>query len=102
MSEIGVEMSNTKNIGQLFTSQAINAVADGDFSLLHELIGNVLTPKFFPVKVSEIFDIAFKKLSREYKSEYFFKNIIFLKYRIPLPVCTISFILICDQLIHVL
>ncbi|MEA5494725.1 sce7726 family protein [Klebsiella sp. 2HUBk32mer] len=76
MSEIGVEMSNTKNIGQLFTSQAINAVADGDFSLLHELIGNVLTPKFFPVKVSEIFDIAFKKLSREYKSEYFFKNII--------------------------
>ncbi|STV31066.1 Uncharacterised protein [Klebsiella pneumoniae] len=69
-------MSNTKNIGQLFTSQAINAVADGDFSLLHELIGNVLTPKFFPVKVSEIFDIAFKKLSREYKSEYFFKNII--------------------------
>jgi len=76
VSEIGVEMSNTKNIGQLFTSQAINAVADGDFSLLHELIGNVLTPKFFPVKVSEIFDIAFKKLSREYKSEYFFKNII--------------------------
>ncbi|ENX4942817.1 hypothetical protein ACFPP1_003659, partial [Salmonella enterica] len=76
MSEIGVEMSNNKNIGQLFTSQAINAVADGDFSLLHELIGNVLTPKFFPVKVSEIFDIAFKKLSHEYKSEYFFKNII--------------------------
>lgn len=69
-------MSNNKNIGQLFTSQAINAVADGDFSLLHELIGNVLTPKFFPVKVSEIFDIAFKKLSHEYKSEYFFKNII--------------------------
>ena len=69
-------MSNNKNIGQLFTSQAINAVADGDFSLLHELIGNVLTPKFFPVKVSEIFDTAFKKLSHEYKSEYFFKNII--------------------------
>ncbi|MET5960341.1 sce7726 family protein [Citrobacter amalonaticus] len=69
-------MSNNKNIGQLFTSQAINAVADGDFSLLHELLGNVLTPTFFPVKVSEIFDIAFKKLSHEYKSEYFFKNII--------------------------
>ncbi|MEN4518870.1 sce7726 family protein [Pantoea agglomerans] len=65
-----------KDIGQLFTSQAINAVADGDFSLLHELAANDLTPKFFPIKVSEVFDIAFKKLSREYKSEYFFKNII--------------------------
>jgi hypothetical protein len=75
-SEIDVKMINNKNIGQLFTSQAINAVADGDFSLLHELAATALTPKFFPVKVSEIFDIAFKKLSHEYKSEYFFKNII--------------------------
>lgn len=69
-------MKKYRDIGQLFTSQAINAVADGDFSLLHELAANALTPEFFPVKVSEIFDIAFRKLSREYKSEYFFKNII--------------------------
>lgn len=65
-----------KNIGQLFTSQNINAVADGDFSLLHELAATALMPQFFPVKISEIFDIAFKRLSNEYKSEYFFKNII--------------------------
>lgn len=75
-SETYIKMMNNKNIGQLFTSQAINAVADGDFSLLHELAATTLSPKFFPIKVSEIFDIAFKKLSYEYKSEYFFKNII--------------------------
>lgn len=69
-------MINNKNIGQLFTSQTINAVADGDFSLLHELTLTTLTPQFFPIKVSEIFDIAFTKLSKEYKSEYFFKSII--------------------------
>jgi hypothetical protein len=69
-------MNDHKIIGQLFTSQTINAVADGDFSLLHELAATSLTPKIFPVQVSKIFDIAFKKLSSEYKSEYFFKNVI--------------------------
>ncbi|HIE4800979.1 TPA: sce7726 family protein [Serratia marcescens] len=69
-------MINHKNVGQLFTSQTINAVADGDFSLLHQLAAASLSPKLFPMKISEFFDIAFKKLSNEYKSEYFFKNII--------------------------
>ncbi|ENN8409348.1 MULTISPECIES: sce7726 family protein [Serratia] len=69
-------MINHKNVGQLFTSQTINAVADGDFSLLHQLAAASLPPKLFPIKISDFFDIAFKKLSNEYKSEYFFKNII--------------------------
>ena len=35
-------------------------------------------------------------------STSFPKNIIFLKHRIPLSVHTISFILVCNQLVHVL
>ncbi|EPY5150116.1 sce7726 family protein [Klebsiella variicola] len=68
-------MINNKSIGQLFTSQTINAVADGDFSLLHKL-ASPLSLQYFPIKISEIFDMAFAKLSNEYKTEYFFKNII--------------------------
>lgn len=69
-------MSNNKNIGQLFTSQAINAIADGDYSLLYKLASTTVRSHCFPIKVSDIFDLAFTKLSSDYKSEYFFKNVI--------------------------
>ncbi|MCK6735511.1 sce7726 family protein [Enterobacter bugandensis] len=67
---------DSRDAAQLFTSQAINKIAQGDLSLLHSVLDEYITPKHMPVKISEIFDLTFQKYSKDYKSEYVFKNII--------------------------
>lgn len=69
-------MFDSRDAAQLFTSQAINKIAQGDLSLLHCVLDEYITPKHMPVKISEIFDLTFQKYSKDYKSEYVFKNII--------------------------
>lgn len=68
-------MINHKNVGQLFTSQTINAVADGDFSLLHQLAAASLSPKLFPMKISDFFDIAFKNFQMNINLNIFSKTL---------------------------
>ncbi|HFF9490162.1 sce7726 family protein [Serratia marcescens] len=61
---------------QLFTSQAINKIADGDLTFLYKVLSDYLTPTVYPLKVAQVFELAFRKLSLDYKTEYFFKNAI--------------------------
>lgn len=63
-------------LAQLFTSQAINQIADGDLSFLYKVVNDYLKPKSPNLLVAQIFELAFSKLIVDYKTEYFFKNII--------------------------
>lgn len=40
------------------------------------MLDGYITPKYMPVKISEVFELAFDKYTKNYKTEYFFKNTI--------------------------
>ncbi|MGX1960241.1 sce7726 family protein [Serratia proteamaculans] len=67
---------DSRSAAQLFTSQAINKIAQGDLSLLYKMLDEYLTPKYMPIKVSDVFEMTFNKYTKDYKTEYFFKNTI--------------------------
>lgn len=61
---------------QLFTSQSIHKIIQGDFSFLYTLINNYLSLNNHSIKIADIFESTFKQCKKDYKSEYFFKNIV--------------------------
>lgn len=69
-------MLESKEAAQLFTSNAIQKIANGDYSLLNKIVIDYLDVKFSNIKISEIFDLTLLKISKEYKNEYFYKNTI--------------------------
>lgn len=74
MCLIKKEKFESRQIAQLFTSQAITKVADGDLSFLIKIASDFLIPKSYPMNVAEVFELAFKDLSINYNNEYYFKN----------------------------
>ena len=66
----------SKMASQLFTSQSIHKITQGDFSFLYTLINNYLSLNNHPIKIADIFESTFKQCKKDYKSEYFFKNIV--------------------------
>lgn len=69
-------MLDDRSAAQLFTSQAINKIVSGDYSFLQQLVHEYVTPRFSPVKVSDVFELTYEKSIKEYKGEYYYKNII--------------------------
>lgn len=69
-------MLRSKDAMKLFTSHAISSLAKNDFFLLNKTIQEYLLPLQSPLKISEIFDLTLSKISKDYKGEYFYKNII--------------------------
>lgn len=69
-------MLESKDAAQLFTSQAIQKIASGDYSLLKHIAFDFLKIKSSCIKISDIFDLAFINLSKNYKNEYIYKNIL--------------------------
>ena len=69
-------MLRSRDAVKLFTSQAISLLAKNDFSLLNRTIREYLIPLKFPVKISELFDLTLSQTSKDYKGEYFYKNVI--------------------------
>ncbi|OCG14864.1 sce7726 family protein [Gilliamella sp. WF3-4] len=69
-------MLRSKDAMKLFTSHAISSLAKNDFSILHKTIQEYLVPNNLPVKISELFDLTLSKISKDYKGEYFYKNVI--------------------------
>ncbi|NMP29127.1 sce7726 family protein [Rahnella sp. SAP-1] len=67
---------DSRVLAQLFTSQAINKIADGDLSFLYRILNDFLTPRTPNLRVAQVFELAFSKLLTDYKTEYFFKNAI--------------------------
>ena len=79
MCLIKKEKSESRVIAQLFTSQAISKIADGDLSFLVKIVSEHLVPKKYPLNVSNALDLAFENLSKNYKNEYFYKNTLIRK-----------------------
>ncbi|MCR9002731.1 sce7726 family protein [Rahnella perminowiae] len=80
-------MLKSKDALQIFTSQAISEIANGDYSLLYRVVNEFIQPRFMPIKIADIFDLTLSKVSIDYKNEYFYKNVIanniFLKKHSP-------------------
>ncbi|WP_099823129.1 sce7726 family protein [Tatumella sp. OPLPL6] len=73
------EMCEHRAIAQLFTSQAISKIAEGNLTLIHKILEENLRPQSFPLKVENVFELALKTLLKNYKNEYIFKNTIINK-----------------------
>jgi len=73
------EMCEHRAIAQLFTSQAISKIAEGNLTLIHKILEENLRPQSFPLKVENVFELALKTLLENYKNEYIFKNTIINK-----------------------
>lgn len=69
-------MLRSKDAIKLFTSQAISSLAKNDFSILNRTIREYLILPNLPLKISELFDLTLYQTSKDYKGEYFYKNII--------------------------
>ncbi|TWD36110.1 hypothetical protein FB440_1112 [Vibrio crassostreae] len=66
---------NYKQLAKMFTSTNMTRVAQGDLSLIKELVGDF--PTLYHVQtLSELFDEAYKLLCKHYPNEYVVKNII--------------------------
>lgn len=66
---------SAREASKLFTSAKLSALADGDFSYVTRVAQQYLGVQQ-PSEVNAIFELAHKKLSQEYRSEYYFKNAI--------------------------
>ncbi len=65
---------------QLFTSQSIHKIIQGDFSFLYTLINNYLSLNNHSIKIADIFESTFKQCKKDYKSEYFLRILLHKNY----------------------
>lgn len=63
-------------IGELFTSQALNSLANGNINIISDILEKHFENIEYPITIADAFEIAYSYLSNFYKSEYLFKNII--------------------------
>lgn len=69
-------MLNSKDSSRIFLSKRVSEIASGDFSFLLDVAffyRDCLESKF---KVRDVFECAYADLSKNYRSEYFYKNIV--------------------------
>lgn len=71
-------MSTTeREIAKLFTSNSLRAIASGDVSPLEKIINNKnLRSNVNTTSIDDIYSSAFEFLSRNYRNEYVYKNLI--------------------------
>ena len=71
-------MSTTeREIAKLFTSNSLRAIASGDVSPLEKIINNKnLRSNVNTASIDDIYSSAFEFLSRNYRNEYVYKNLI--------------------------
>ncbi|MDH0667635.1 sce7726 family protein [Acinetobacter junii] len=71
-------MSTTeREIAKLFTSNSLRAIASGDVSPLEKIINNKnLRSNVNTISIDDIYSSAFEFLSRNYRNEYVYKNLI--------------------------
>lgn len=69
-------MLSSSQVAKVFTSKNINSVSDGDFSLLNQ-VAECYVDKFDDIfTIRNVFDFSFELLRKEYRNEYFYKNVI--------------------------
>lgn len=67
-------MLTTRDAARLFSSKRIAEIASGDFSYLLDVATHYRNSLNTSFTVAEVIDHAYFELSRDYRSEYFFKN----------------------------
>ena len=65
-----------REIAKLFTSNCLNAVASNDCSALKKLKLYEIADQYEAQTFEELYEIAYKNLSKNYRNEYIYKNII--------------------------
>ncbi|MFW0758391.1 sce7726 family protein [Pseudomonas sp. H11T01] len=69
-------MKNFRELSKIFSSKCIENLASGDISQIEgasSFYSEVLPSAFTPV---DVFEACYKDLSKNYRSEYFFKNVV--------------------------
>ncbi|MEZ9723078.1 sce7726 family protein [Vibrio splendidus] len=61
---------------KLFHSNKLSALADGDLSFVRHIASKYLNFNSEDIDIKRVYDEAYLRLSKEYRSEYFFKNTI--------------------------
>lgn len=65
-----------REASKLFNSNKLSALADGDYSYAEKVAKEYLNQDASELDVCDIYESTFKRLSQEYRSEYYFKNTI--------------------------
>lgn len=65
-----------REASKLFNSNKLAALADGDYSYTEKVAKEFLNQDVSKIAVSDIYEHTYKRLSQEYRSEYYFKNTI--------------------------
>jgi len=68
-----------REASKLFNSNKLAALADGDYSYAEKVAREFLNQDVSKIAVSEIYELTYKRLSEEYRSEYYFKNTIAIR-----------------------
>ncbi|WP_035479219.1 sce7726 family protein [Aliagarivorans marinus] len=67
---------NARTASKLFNSGKLSALADGDLSFVRKVAKDYLGVSSGSLNVSEVYESAYKQLSKDYRAEYYFKNTI--------------------------
>lgn len=65
-----------REASKLFNSNKLSALAGGDFSYVEKVAKEYLHQDVSKIVVCDIYEDTYKRLSQEYRSEYYFKNTI--------------------------
>ncbi|WP_240654783.1 sce7726 family protein [Pseudoalteromonas rubra] len=65
-----------REASKLFNSNKLSALADGDYSHVEKVAKGFLNQEVTNFNVCDVYEHTYKRLSQEYRSEYYFKNTI--------------------------
>ncbi|KMM80680.1 sce7726 family protein [Pseudomonas deceptionensis] len=69
-------MLSTKDAAKIFSSKGINAVAHGDFDFILEVATKYIDNLSDIFSIEDVFQECYRQLKKDYKFEYYIKNII--------------------------
>jgi len=70
----GLKVFTTRDAARLFSSKRLTEVASGNFEFLLRVANHYSDNLHKEFTVAEVFECSYAALSREYRTEYFFKN----------------------------
>ena len=65
-----------KNAAKIFSSNSINQFADGDFAPLSDVADEFLADDPTITNYADVFSAIYALLSKQYRWEYYYKNVI--------------------------
>lgn len=69
-------MLGARETAKIFSSKALNALANDDFSFISEVAVSYFSSLNDVFQIRDVFDACYKDLKKSYKAEYYIKNLI--------------------------